>query len=400
MSLPEAKLSGDHTETETLQSVLSHEDDSFADVAAGWHQQEGKQRSKDIDKYLNAESSKLKRQIKVLVLGMIEPKDLFWKQTWLLENPLTDHEREGMKSTIQSRVFDIARRVADELLEQLKTAEGEEILKQETTQMLQDVLAYEDENFGQKWNELYRDLGFHKRLENLCVSFRDTENKLLETQHSLFLDRSSNTSSPLEDLVQRVLSPEYNPTDHDYLHFDNRRKASYLREAQIQKDSHLLRILDLHAGTGERKKWIHFFEDTKCVIFVADLGVHGQSLMDHDESTMLHESLVLFDSVARSAWFKETPMICVLSNVAAFRGKLKDHPMSKYFPEYKGETEDDAVDFVVQRHWEATEDRKGIEVHVCDELSSNTVENILELMERTVLKSLLEELSIAGKNIS
>lgn len=401
MAFSEAKLSGDFTETETLKSILSNED-STGDAATGWHPKEGKKRSEDIDRYLEAESAKLKRQLKVLVLGATEPKDVFWKQTSLLENPLTDNDREEMKSTIQKRVLQLARGTALELVDELKKGDAPpDTSKHKAAEVLRHALDCDEEDLdcGRKLDEIYNDPTFQSQLDQAKLSLRNTERGQLEMQHSMFLDNSNNTKLPLTDLLGRVLSKDYQPTDSDYVHFDNRRRSSYLHEAQIHRDTHLLRILDLHSGRGERKKWIHFFEDTKCVIFVVDLGTYCQSLMEDDGYSLLYESLLLFESVARSRWFFEIPVICVLSNVGAFKRKLKDKPLSKWFSDYQGKTEDEALQFLVDKHVNAVKGRPGVEVHVCDELSSSAVQAVIENMEKTALKDVLHKLGVTGGKV-
>lgn len=48
------------------------------------------------------------------------------------------------------------------------------------------------------------------------------------------------------------------------------------------------------------------------------------------------ESLVLFDSVVNSRWFKRTSIVLFLNKVDLFRQKLPRSPLSNYFPDYSG----------------------------------------------------------------
>ena len=51
---------------------------------------------------------------------------------------------------------------------------------------------------------------------------------------------------------------------------------------------------------------------------------------------IMHESLKLFEEVARNPLFKYTPIFCFLNKKDLFEEYIKVHPLQKCFPEYTG----------------------------------------------------------------
>jgi guanine nucleotide-binding protein subunit alpha len=54
----------------------------------------------------------------------------------------------------------------------------------------------------------------------------------------------------------------------------------------------------------------------------------------------MHEGLMLFDSICNSHWFKDTSIILFLNKIDIFREKILISPVSKWFPDFKGDDKD------------------------------------------------------------
>lgn len=52
------------------------------------------------------------------------------------------------------------------------------------------------------------------------------------------------------------------------------------------------------------------------------------------------ESLVLFESVINSRWFRRTSIILFMNKIDKFAAKLPNIPLEKFFPDYTGEPKD------------------------------------------------------------
>lgn len=51
----------------------------------------------------------------------------------------------------------------------------------------------------------------------------------------------------------------------------------------------------------------------------------------------MHEGLMLFDTICNSPWFINTSMILFLNKIDIFKEKIHASPVSKWFPDYKGD---------------------------------------------------------------
>ena len=388
MSSSQEKLCVDADDVETLKSVLSRED-SPNKAATGWHPEEGKQRSDDIDRYLTAQSAELRRQIKVLVLGMIEPKNVFWRQMKLLGEPLTDHDCAEIAPAIRETVLGLARDIAEEVKAAAEGFSGIDPKADGQAQLWREVLDSKGQEFAHKMNDLlgdptYRGLTHNRKAEYAPES---TAHRILRERYSMFVNCSC---WDFPGLLRRVSADDYVPTDHDYLHFDHRHRPAYIREALVQRRSHLLRVLDLRSGVGERKKWIHLFEDTRCVVFTVDLMAYDRHADMDCSTTYLHESMVLFESVAGSRWLDAAPVVLILANAGAFKNTVRDRAgwvLDRLLGDRREDTEDDILEVLVSKFRAVVEGRDGLEIHVCDELTATEVQNVVEIIEKVSLES-------------
>lgn len=114
-------------------------------------------------------------------------------------------------------------------------------------------------------------------------------------------------------------------------------------------------MFDVGGQRSERKKWIHCFENVTSIIFCVALSEYDQVLLEESKQVSfivwplivrcdiadstknrMMESLVLFDSVVNSRWFKRTSIVLFLNKVDLFRQKLPRSPLNNYFPDYSG----------------------------------------------------------------
>jgi len=102
-------------------------------------------------------------------------------------------------------------------------------------------------------------------------------------------------------------------------------------------------MFDVGGQRNERRKWIHAFDNVKCVIFVAALSEFDQVLYEDDTQNRMEEALSLFDQVANSRWFIDTSMILFLNKKDLFEAKIAKKNVSDYFSDYDGSDRDFAA---------------------------------------------------------
>ena len=95
-------------------------------------------------------------------------------------------------------------------------------------------------------------------------------------------------------------------------------------------------MLDVGGQRSERRKWIHCFDCVTAVIFCASLSEYDQVLREDDSQNRMKESILLFDEICNSPWFRDTTFLLFLNKTDLFREKIPRVPLSVCFPDFPG----------------------------------------------------------------
>ncbi|CCC69505.1 hypothetical protein NCAS_0C05150 [Naumovozyma castellii] len=140
------------------------------------------------------------------------------------------------------------------------------------------------------------------------------------------------------DNIEKFAQTNYICSDEDIL--KGRIKTTGITETDFNIGSSKFKVLDAGGQRSERKKWIHCFEGITAVLFVLALSEYDQMLFEDERVNRMHESIMLFDTLLNSKWFRDTPFILFLNKVDIFEEKVKKTPIRKYFPDYQGRVGD------------------------------------------------------------
>ena len=113
-------------------------------------------------------------------------------------------------------------------------------------------------------------------------------------------------------------------------------RSTGIDEAEFEFDDLEFKMLDVGGQRSERRKWIHCFDCVTAVLFCASLNEYDQVLREDDSQNRMKESILLFDEICNSPWFRETAFILFLNKTDLFREKVTRVPLSICFPNYKG----------------------------------------------------------------
>ncbi|KAF5650721.1 putative G alpha chain [Fusarium sp. NRRL 52700] len=355
---------------------------------------EAEARTLAIDQYLAAESQRSKQQLKVVVFGDEHEKSLFLKQTRLLELPLSNEERVDVRVETRRFVASICReclQIVDEY-----ACKPEWINTHPVLGRVKEILSSEepeDEDTVESMVSLYCDDDLRLALKQSGYNPEDIERRFLNDRFPHILTCPCTANGNLSTLLKRVFTPEFVPTEHDWFHFDQRRLGRVVQEALVHRDTHTLQLLQITDRSTQRRKWIHIVvDDAACLLFICDLAVYDQSLLEDGTITRLHEYLILFDSLVNSRWFTQTPFFVVLSNVSAFGKRILQSPLSNWFPDFKGGSDGDAaLKFLENRFRELAKAEQNVYIHVADIYTAEDVVAAIETMENTSLGGVLKE---------
>ncbi|GAA5849988.1 hypothetical protein JCM3766R1_001946 [Sporobolomyces carnicolor] len=142
------------------------------------------------------------------------------------------------------------------------------------------------------------------------------------------------------DALPRISDSAYLPTDQDILR--TRIRSTGIREERFEIEGTKLLVVDVGGQRSERKKWMHLFEDTKLVIFVAAVSEFDQVLYEDESQPRISETLMLWESIANSSWLKRASFVLFLNKRDILEEKLRLNPtsFSALLPDYLGPSGD------------------------------------------------------------
>ena len=157
--------------------------------------------------------------------------------------------------------------------------------------------------------------------------------------------------------VHEVLHPDYVPTEQDLLqmrmqtigivkyNFEmqaNRKKYTLVMVSKhfrmikkhIRVESSKFQI-DVGGQRTERRKWIHFFDDVKVIMFLTAISEYDQVLAEDGHTNRLKESVNLFHTILNYQWFKNTSVVLFLNKKDLLEEKINSgrNPVQNYFPD-------------------------------------------------------------------
>jgi len=191
--------------------------------------------------------------------------------------------------------------------------------------------------------------------------------------------------------VDRFIDPNYIPTVSDVLRA--RVRTTGIEEAEFDLEDFQFRMLDVGGQRSERRKWIHCFDCVTAVIFCSSLSEYDQTLREDDSQNRMKESLLLFDEIRNSPWFRTIPFILFLNKIDIFREKIKEVSLSVCFDDYKGkQTEKDGCEFIKSKFMEMDQDGQSkIHTHYTCAISTENVKVVFGVVKNSLLDDTLGE---------
>lgn len=193
--------------------------------------------------------------------------------------------------------------------------------------------------------------------------------------------------------VRRIGSPDYIPDEADVLRA--RTKTTGISETRFNMGVLSIHMFDVGGQRSERKKWIHCFEAVTSIIFCVALSEYDQVLLEESGQNRMQESLVLFESVINSRWFLRTSVILFLNKIDVFKVKLAKTPLEKYFPEYTGGPDiNKAAKYILWRFTQTNRARLSVYPHLTQATDTSNIRLVFAAVKETILQNALRDSGI------
>ncbi|KAJ3423973.1 guanine nucleotide-binding protein g(o) subunit alpha [Anaeramoeba flamelloides] len=192
------------------------------------------------------------------------------------------------------------------------------------------------------------------------------------------------------DKIVDISEPDYQPSQDDILHC--RVRTTGITQTKFTISGQNFTIVDVGGQRCERRKWINCFENITAVIFVASMSEYNQQLFEDEEMNRMHESLLLFEEITSSRWFRESSFILFLNKVDLFKKKIKKHKLKICFPKYKGKNNfEQASEYIKSKFLEKAKDQDHkIYTHFTCATDTTNVRFVFDAVKDIILQNITE----------
>ncbi|KAJ6459494.1 heterotrimeric G-protein alpha subunit, GPA3-like protein [Mycena vulgaris] len=325
-----------------------------------------KARSDEIDRQLDEDSKRYKKEAKVLLLGSGESdKSTIVKQMKISHGGFSPAELLAFRPTIHKNAVDSAQAVVQALM-----ALGLEGQLAESHHHLPAAI------LGAKPEEtLTREMA-----DTIEVLWRDPVIARVLDEHGSEFYLMDSATYFIND-IQRLAQPGYTPTEEDVLRAGP--QSTGITETRFNMGGLSLCIFDVGGQRSERKKWIHCFGSVTSIIFCTALSEYDQ-VLEEEKS----QSLVLFESVINSRWFLRPSIILLLSKIDVF-------PSSSISPSIlAGRDINKAARYVLWLFMQQNRARLSVYPHLVQATDTKTIRLMFAAVKETILQNALKDSGI------
>ncbi|KAK2724737.1 guanine nucleotide-binding protein G(q) subunit alpha-like [Artemia franciscana] len=339
---------------------------------------EQKRINQEIEMQIKRDKKKQREEVKLVLLGTGESgKSTFIKQMRIIHGKgYSDEDRSGFKKLVFQNIFEVIQSII-RAMESLQI-DYEESGCIDKARAVNEVDSGKVTTFESPYvkyiKELWNDLGVKKAYERRR-EYQVTDSAEYYLKH-----------------LDRIADPNYLPTEQDILRV--RVPTTGINEYRFDLKGVTFRIVDVGGQRGERRKWLHCFEDVTSVIFLASLSEYDQVLFESDRENRMKESLALFKTIINYPWFKNSSFILFLNKTDLLQEKIKLSDFINYFPEYNGPKQDveQVQKFILKMFLDLkTKQKKTIYHYFTCATDTDNIRNVFEAVKNIILKLNLKE---------
>lgn len=211
------------------------------------------------------------------------------------------------------------------------------------------------------------------------------------------------TAEYLFENMEKYYNDEYIPTFMDLVHSRQRttgvNKIKFMLNDKSGYVEEIYEIFDVGGQKNERRKWMHFFDNTAAIIFVAALSGYNQLLWEDNRNNRMREAIGLFRGIVNLDVFKQSHVIMFLNKVDLFERKVGVYPVKEHFKDFSGnETKEEVIAYFKQKFLDQRRDKRDghkteIHFHVTCATDTSCVKKMFSACRTIIIK---KELQIQG----
>ncbi|CDH48751.1 g-protein alpha subunit [Lichtheimia corymbifera JMRC:FSU:9682] len=336
--------------------------------------------SQAIDRMLEEDSQRIRRELKILLLGSGESgKSTIVKQMKIIhQNGYSTDELETWRPTVYKNLIECAQVLVNGLEKfDYKFKEEKNMYHAERVKECHAVGGIVTPELSAAISSIWRDDVVAQLLDE-----KDGSDFYLMDSASYFFENA-----------ERIGEPDYVPCEQDVLRA--RSKTTGITETRFKMGQLDIHMFDVGGQRSERKKWIHCFEAVTSIIFCVSLSEYDQVLLEESRQNRMMESLVLFESVINSRWFLRTSIILFLNKIDVFKSKLPKLPFERYFPDYGGGQDiKKATKYILWRFNQTNRAKLNIYPHLTEATSTTNIRLVFGAIAETILRNALKDSGI------
>jgi len=342
-------------------------------------------RSQEIDKQIEEDSKRFRKECKILLLGSGESgKSTIVKQMKIIhQNGFTEQERLEYRPVVFKNLTESGQAIV--LAMRKLGVSPEEPFNRDNADKIMDydielissapTFCY-PEDLAKSIQQLWADPMVIKLMD-----YHSSDFYLMDSAGYLFKE------------AERIGKLGYIPTETDVLR--SRQKSTAIVETRFAMGPLQIHMFDVGGQRSERKKWIHCFESVTSIIFCTALSEYDQVLLEEKNQNRMTESLVLFDSIINSRWFLRTSIILFMNKIDVFRLKIPKTPLEKYFPEYTGGADiSKAAKYILWRFMRANRARLSVYPHLTQATDTTSIRLVFAAVKETIMQNSLRDSGI------
>ncbi|XP_065212495.1 guanine nucleotide-binding protein subunit alpha homolog [Planococcus citri] len=286
---------------------------------------EQRYRSQEIDKMIEKDKQKLRKQVKLLLLGAGESgKSTFLKQMKIIHGVGFEPE---LIAEFQMIIYQNIIRGMKVLVD-AKNKLGIPWDTPENKEYGDFIMNYDNKDkldtrlfiaYAPSLNRLWKDEGIRTAYER---------RREFQISDSVFYF--------LENL-ERISRIDYMPTNKDILH--SRKATKGISEFTININNIPFRFVDVGGQRSQRQKWFQCFESVTSILFLVSSSEFDQVLVEDRKTNRLEESRNIFDTIVNNVIFQSVSFILFLNKTDLLEEKLKSKRsnISLNFPQFEGD---------------------------------------------------------------